>query len=372
MISPNVLGLARCPRCVLAGRELLPLCQEGDSLRCPACGERYTRTDDALDLRPPAGVDGRETDYVAHGESFAEKLDYRAVGEPLLGAAVRYRWLRRWVPLGPGQLVLDIGAGDGRFALWGSGRGARIIALDPAPFFADRARAEIDLTLGDARALPFPSGAFDAVYSIDVMEHLDEPGLARFFAEASRVLKPGGRFYLYSNTRERPTLWPIVGLWGWLSRQLRRRQIGDFAIDDLRKGDHIKVLATWEELVAFVARYHLRVEDVRFWNGVFQGLVDNVLIRLGEGLLLGKRASSGGVARQITGSERQSPAQREQDAPLSSRQQLSRRRGLRLALRVLTALMQLDIILFGRLRAGPFFALLRKDGTGSQRGDGRA
>jgi SAM-dependent methyltransferase len=314
MISSHLLALVRCPCCVLAGCDLAPLRQEGDALCCPTCGERYRRTDDALDLRPPAGVDGRETDYVAHGESFAEKLDYRAVGEPLLGAAVRYRWLRRWVPLGPGQLVLDIGAGDGRFALWGQGHGARIVALDPAPFFADRARAEIDLTLGDARALPFPPEAFDAVYSIDVMEHLDEPGLTSFFAEASRVLKPGGRFYLYSNTRERPTLWPIVSLWGWLSRQLRRRQIGDFATDDLRKGDHIKVLTTWEELVDFVGRYNLRVEDVRFWNGVFQGLIDNVLVRLGEGLLLGKKRASAGKARKGNQNEQQPPAQSPLDA----------------------------------------------------------
>ncbi len=314
-----------------------------------------------LDLRPPTGVAGRETDYVAHGESFAEKLDYRAVGEPLLGAAVRYRWLRRWVPLGPGQLILDIGAGDGRFALWGRERGARIVALDPAPFFADRAVAELDLTLGDARALPFPHDAFDAVYSIDVMEHLDEPGLASFFAEAARVLKPGGRFYLYSNTRERSTLWPVVALWGWLSRLLRRRQIGDFATDDLRKGDHIKVLTTWEEVVTFVGRYALRVEEVRFWNGVFQGLIDNVLIRLGEGLLLGQRSK--GKGRKVSAPAAAAPSSTA--APgFSARQNLSRRRGLRLALRALTWLMQLDIILFGRLRSGPFFALLRKERVG--------
>lgn len=362
MISPTLLSLARCPRCVLAGRELAPLQPDGDALRCPTCDECFRRIDDALDLRPPAGVDGRETDYVAHGESFAEKLDYRAVGEPLLGAAVRYRWLRRWLPLGPGQLVLDIGAGDGRFALWGRHHGARIIALDPAPFFADKARAQLDLTLGDARALPFPSGAFDAVYSIDVMEHLDEPGLASFFAEAARVLKPGGRFYLYSNTRERSTLWPIIALWGRLSNLLRRRQIGDFATDDLRKGDHIKVLATWEELVAFVGRYDLRVEDVRFWNGVFQGLIDNVLVRLGEGLLLGRKAHPIKRTRQASEATPQRGAA-DSGAPLSSRQQLSRRRGLRLALRALTGLMQLDIILFGRLRSGPFFALLRKGTT---------
>ena len=50
---------------------------------------------------------------------------------------------------------------------------------------------------------------------------------------------------------------------------------------------------------------------------------------------------------------------------VSARQHLSRRRGLRLALRALTWLMQLDIILFGRLRSGPFFALLRKERVGA-------
>lgn len=368
MISEQLLLLARCPRCVLAGQALAPLQPEGDTLRCPTCGERYRRTADALDLRPPAGVDGRETDYVAHGETFAEKLDYRAVGEPLLGAAVRYRWLRRWLPLGPGQLILDIGAGDGRFALWGRVHGARIVALDPAPFFADKARAELDLTLGDARALPFPAGAFDAVYSIDVMEHLDEPGLAAFFAEASRVLRPGGRFYLYSNTRERSTLWPIIALWGRLSRLLRRRQIGDFATDDLRKGDHIKVLTTWEEVVAFVGRYGLRVEEVRFWNGVFQGLIDNVLVRLGEGMLLRRGPSAQQPAD--AGHPAGPPPRADRAAPLSSRQQLSRRRGPRLVLRALTGLMQLDVILFGRLRSGPFFALLRKEDAATPRRGG--
>ena len=33
------------------------------------------------------------------------------------------------------------------------------------------------------------------------------------------------------------------------------------------------------------------------------------------------------------------------------------------ALRGLTALMELDVLLFGRIRTGPFFALLEKQGT---------
>jgi SAM-dependent methyltransferase len=358
VISDQLLALARCPRCLLqaAGQADPPaLCREGQTLRCPVCGALYPCGDAILDLRPPDSVDGRETRYSADADEFAAALDYRAVGEPLLGAAVRERWLRRWLPLGPGKLVLDIGAGDGRFALWSRWRGAHIVALDAAPFFANAALAELDLALGDVRALPFPTGAFDAAYSIDVMEHLDAPGLERFFAEAARVLKPGGSFYLYSNTRERSTLWPIIALWGWLSRLLRRRNIGDFHTDDLRKSDHVKVLTTWPQVVAFAAYHGLRIEQVRFWNGVFQGLIDNVLVRLGEGVLLGRRAKS---------EERRAKAEKLEAASsgYSARQAVSQRPAARAALLILTTLMQLDIILFGRLRSGPFFALLRKEG----------
>lgn len=359
MISEQLLSLARCPCCLLARpADAAPpaLARAGDALRCPICAALYPLGAGFLDLRPPGGLDGRETHYTAAADEFAATLDYRAVGAPLLGAAVRERWLRRWVPLGPGQLVLDIGAGDGRFALWGAAHGARIVALDAAPFFADEAVARLDLALGDVRALPFAGDTFDAAYSIDVMEHLDAPGLERFFAEAARVLKPGGVFYLYSNTRERSTLWPIIALWNRLSRLLRRRAIGDFHTDDIRKGDHVKVLTTWPQVAAFAAHHGLRVERVRFWNGVFQGLIDNVLVRLGEGLLL-RRNGSGKARPQVGAVSKASPA-----PGLSARQSVSRRPLVGVALRVLTALMQLDIILFGRLRSGPFFALLRKEG----------
>ena len=42
------------------------------------------------------------------------------------------------------------------------------------------------------------------------------------------------------------------------------------------------------------------------------------------------------------------------------RQAISRRPLARAVLLALTGLMQLDVILFGRLRSGPFFPLLRK------------
>jgi SAM-dependent methyltransferase len=360
MISPTLVGLATCPRCLLdeAVAEAPRLVREAraGTLRCLECGAEYPQAGDGyLDLRPPRAPGGRETRYAADEAEFAEALAYRTVGEPLLGAAVRNRWLRRWLPWGAGQLVLDVGCGDGRFALWNRDRGARVVGLDAAPLFADEALATVDLVLGDVRALPFPNASVDAAYSIDVMEHLDAPGLERFFAEVARVLKPGGAFYLYSNTRERSTLWPVVETWGRVSRWLRRRGIGDYRADDLRKSDHVKVLTTFEQVRGFAGYHGLRVERVRFWNGVFQGLVDNVLVRLGERLV-----ARGSDERRAT---RDEPSEGRGDSRLrgvSGRQAISRRPAARLVLRALTGLMQLDVMLFGGLRSGPFFALLRK------------
>jgi SAM-dependent methyltransferase len=43
----------------------------------------------------------------------------------------------------------------------------------------------------DAQAMPFADGSVGALVLFDVLHHL--PSLARFFAEATRVLRPGGR-----------------------------------------------------------------------------------------------------------------------------------------------------------------------------------
>jgi len=46
----------------------------------------------------------------------------------------------------------------------------------------------------DALALPFADGSFDSVLCSEVLEHVPEPG--QLFAEAARVLKPGGMMIL--------------------------------------------------------------------------------------------------------------------------------------------------------------------------------
>jgi malonyl-CoA O-methyltransferase len=96
-----------------------------------------------------------------------------------------------------GLAALDLGCGTGRHTLWLAGAGAAVTAVDFSLGMMEKARAKpgaekVRFLAHDLHErLPFPDGAFDAVVSGLVLEHLHD--LDAFFAEARRVLKPGGR-----------------------------------------------------------------------------------------------------------------------------------------------------------------------------------
>jgi ubiquinone/menaquinone biosynthesis C-methylase UbiE len=54
------------------------------------------------------------------------------------------------------------------------------------------------VVLADARRLPLPERCTDLVFLIDVIEHLAPVELAATFAEAHRVLRPGGRLFAHT------------------------------------------------------------------------------------------------------------------------------------------------------------------------------
>ena len=94
-----------------------------------------------------------------------------------------------------GQLVLDVGAGEGRFSRMLAKRGARTIALD---LFWPMVRAARDRSAGasavvrsPATSLPIASSTVDTVVSYIVW--VDVPDFRTAIAEAARVLKPGGQ-----------------------------------------------------------------------------------------------------------------------------------------------------------------------------------
>ncbi|OLT11875.1 methyltransferase type 11 [Pseudonocardia sp. CNS-139] len=106
-------------------------------------------------------------------------------------------WACRDVPLGGD--VLEIGPGYGVTTRWLLERGARVTAVEVDPDLAAGVRRElgerVDVHVGDGGALPFPDAAFDTVVCFTVLHHVPSPQHQdRLFAEAARVLRPGGAF----------------------------------------------------------------------------------------------------------------------------------------------------------------------------------
>jgi SAM-dependent methyltransferase len=112
-------------------------------------------------------------------------------------AAVRRLVERLAAALPPGGDVLDVGNGLGAqdpviAAVAGPGRLVALnIARSQLVAGRDRLReAGATAVQGDASRLPFRDGAFDGVISVEAAFHF--PSRGRFFAEAIRVLRPGG------------------------------------------------------------------------------------------------------------------------------------------------------------------------------------
>ena len=103
--------------------------------------------------------------------------------------------LVRTLAVGPGTRLLDIGCGTGDLAARAVARGADVTGIDVASTMVAIARAKVPrarFLVGDAEALGFGPGTFDAVACAFCIWHLAEPD--RAFAEAARVLRAGGAF----------------------------------------------------------------------------------------------------------------------------------------------------------------------------------
>lgn len=104
--------------------------------------------------------------------------------------------------LKPGEIVVDLGCGGGFDCFWAArrvGKKGHVIGVDMTPEMIHKARENaakgkvnnVDFRLGEIEHLPVADGAADVILSNCVINL--SPDKPQVYAEAARVLRPGGR-----------------------------------------------------------------------------------------------------------------------------------------------------------------------------------
>jgi SAM-dependent methyltransferase len=360
VISERLLTIARCPECGghLRGTPSAP--------SCGGCGRSFAATAGYLDLRPQSAFD-EQTRYL--DESLHADARHERVSPPLLASGVRNDMLREFLGPGPDDLVIDLGCGSGRSLVWNQDSGALQVGVDVSPFFAQEALAGANLVLGDLRRLPFADGVFTKGYALDVFEHLSREGLSGVLREASRVLAPGGRLFVYSHVRKNSRLALGLRFINWVAGLLHRVGAVDLTQEHLRKSDHLNPLADIPDLERTVGEAGFRVARIRYYTPLVGGVVENILIRSAEQWMARRAARRAAKTAAVPAAAAAGPSSGDaaharaafaRAARAEAKDRIARGGVVLSGLRALTLLMKLDVILFGRVKSGPFFALLEK------------
>ncbi len=189
--------------------------------------------------------------------------------------------------------MCDLGCGYGAAAImWQRdfGVGVTGITISEKQYcyakFAAAGNARVDFILADAQETDLPSASFDIVTAIESSEHM--PDKAKFFGEAHRLLRSGGRCVVAAwLTRDRPNSWeseylldpicregrlPSMASAGEYRALLAAAGFHDIQVSDLTR----RVKKTWSVCARRVIARFLRdpsfrrvLRDPRFTNRIF-------------------------------------------------------------------------------------------------------
>lgn len=348
MISDRLRDFARCPDC--RGR-IDWTARRGD---CRACQRSFGTGDGGfVDLHPTAAFDDR-TRYL--DESLHAVGRHERVTPPLLSAGVRYYILRRLLPVAAHDRLVDLGCGGGSFLWWLRDSGAYLSGIDISPHFAPEVMERIDVMVGDLRRLPIADGAFTKAITLDVLEHLSRDGLRDVLNEAYRILDDDGSLFVYTHVRKNSWIAAAPRLIGRISRALDHIGLIDLRHERLRKSDHLNPLVDHDDLRRIAAECGFRIDRIRYYTPLVGALTENVFLRIAERWMVSRAARD-------RGGEPASPQSNDafRVARRNAKRVIARGGFVYRCLVLVTWLMRLDVLVLGRIRTGPFFAVLAKE-----------
>jgi SAM-dependent methyltransferase len=170
-----------CPGCRATAANPLGRANGFDIRSCERCGTLFTAE------LPKAE---QASDYeLFYDESRAVAVPDFVLGrlEETASSLEPYRTdLNRW---------LDIGCGAGTLLRAVTNLGWDALGTEVAPAAVDAVRAAgFEAVLGETGDLDLPAEGFDVVSMVEVVEHV--PDVDALFADAARLLRPGGALYL--------------------------------------------------------------------------------------------------------------------------------------------------------------------------------
>ncbi|MEK6852193.1 MAG: class I SAM-dependent methyltransferase, partial [Candidatus Thermoplasmatota archaeon] len=187
------------------------------SLRCGACHATYPIEGGVPQLIVDAAR-VRETQK-SFGAQWRGRLEGRFEEDTLFGLTREEEQSLFFESVGlrpedlHGKWVLDGGCGSGRLTCGLVAHGANVVGLDLSPTIRHvaaqhRAIPTLHLVQGSLLDIPLADAAFDVVWSMGVIHHTgDTP---RAFRSLARVVRPGGRLYVWVYSSRQLTLYKVI------------------------------------------------------------------------------------------------------------------------------------------------------------------
>lgn len=158
-------------------------------------------------------MERRTGDTIAIGGDYQHKAITEGPPIQRFWHAAKQRLITAFLPPAPDSLVLDVGCGSGVISAFLGGFGAEVIGLDgntEAINFASRTYGQERVSFQNALVdshfqIERP---VDAIYCLEVIEHIHEEQARVMLEQFHRLLRPGGHVFL--STPNYHSVWPLI------------------------------------------------------------------------------------------------------------------------------------------------------------------